>query len=112
MTAAQTYITTGLLYSEDVLGNPIFTWQGNDYISIPSISQFKRELEEGGFSLDDMLVLKVRLFDVNGGDIFTTQPTPQQIVTYAGKNYRIESLHRDPTLSYIRMVCSSTTRGV
>ena len=102
---------------ESDLGNPMFTWQGNNYNFIPSISEFKRELDTGGFQIVKLLTATVRKFnldeDCNFQPIFPNgYPTAQQIITYSldGTSYRVETIKHDPTNSYFRLIAHSTTK--
>jgi len=98
------------------LGNPSFTWDGNSYIFIPSITEFKRELDTGGFQIDKLLTATVRMFDFQDGDytpIFPLGlPSPQQKIIYSidGLTYRIVSIKRDPTNAYFRMTAHCDTK--
>jgi len=111
-------IVTDLQTIEADLDNPTFEWQGNSYNFIPSITMFNRELELGGYQIVKLLTATVRLFDYSEGDytaIFSNgMPSPQQIIYYPldNSNYRIESIKIDPTNSYMRMICHSTTKGL
>jgi hypothetical protein len=102
----------------DELGSPMFTWKGNSYNFIPSITEFNRQLETGGYQLVKLMTATVPAFtycDENFTPLFSMGlPSPQQVITYAldGNNYRIESTKMDPTNSYFRIVCHSTTKGL
>jgi hypothetical protein len=111
-------ICEDLVITEEDLGLPSFTWLGNSYTFIPSITEFNRDLETGGFQLVRLLTATVRIFNYND-DTFeplfpTGLPQPQQIINYTldGTNYRVESVKLDPTNSYFRLVAHSTTRGI
>jgi len=112
-------IVTDLQVIESDLSNPTFTWSGSSYNFIPSISEFKRDLETGGFQIVKLLTATVRKYDVDEDDVFTGlfqsgYPTAQNIITYSldGTNYRIESVKHDPTNSYFRIIAHSTTKGL
>ena len=96
------------------MGDPYITWNSNTYICVTSVAQFSRELETGGFALVKMLTATIRLFNCDGTSRFTTLPTPQQKITYSvdGLQYRIESVHTDPTKSYIRIVAEGIAKGI
>jgi hypothetical protein len=106
------YILGGLDFGEKAMNSPVFTFQGTDYVCVPSISLFKRELEDGGFSTVKMLTLSTQAVDTSGNDVFAALPQPQQILSYLGEQYRIESVKRDPNLSYIRIIAHNTTQGI
>lgn len=104
---------------ENDLGNPTFIFNGNSYNFIPSISEFQRELDTGGYKIVKLLTASVRKFTYNTKTkvytpIFTTIPSAQNIITYSldGTNYRIESIKHDPTNSYFRITAASTTKGI
>lgn len=96
------------------LGNPQFIWNGISYPCIPSVNQFERELETGGFIVDKLLTMTVPLTDGNGNQTFpnNTAPDTQQLIQYLGEPYRIKSTKYHPTLAYIRLVAVCTTRGI
>ena len=112
-------IISDLQNTENDLGNPTFNWQGNDYNLIPSITDFNRELETGGFQLVRLMTATVRMYDGddNGfGEVFDSNiiPQPQQKFIYNldGTTFRVESIKRDPTNSYVRMTAHSITKGL
>lgn len=117
----RTEIITDLYEIESDLGNPTFTWKGDIYNFIPSISEFNRQLESGGFQIVKMLTATVRKFNIGDDNdeddispIFPNgTPTAQQIITYSldATNYRIESVKHDSTNSYMRIIAHSTTKG-
>lgn len=118
---AQLAVIEGLLEIEQDLDNPSFKWQGATYNFIPSITDFNRQLETGGYQLVRLLTATVRKFDKDEDDcnglspiFFSGIPQPQQIITYTldNTNYRIEQIKQDVTNSYFRMVAHSTTRGI
>jgi competence protein ComGC len=121
MENARTYVLNGLINTENSIGNPTFIWQGNSYNFIPSISEFNRQLESGGFQIVKLLTATVRKYNIsddNDEDDITPifpngTPTAQQTINYSldSTNYRIESVKHDPTNSYMRIIAHSTTRG-
>ena len=113
MTLAEEFIE-GIEFAERDLGSPTFNWQGNDYPLIPSVAEIKRELGDGGFTVDLMLNATIQLQDSEGNLIFpgNVTPSPQQKLTYQGNVYRIIVVKFSPTNSYIRITAMHTTRGV
>lgn len=113
----QTTIIKDLKDIESDLGCPTFTWQGNTYNFIPSITDYQRELETGGYQMVKLITATVRKYEIDDFDnitaLFPTMPIPQQIITYNldNTNFRIESVKVDPTNSYFRLIGHSTTRG-
>lgn len=105
-------IITGIQFQENDLENPVFTWQGNDYACVPSVNEFKRTLDTGGFVIDKLLTMVVRLLDENGNAIFDTLPTAQQIITYNNQQFRIENTKTHPTGAYLRIMAMGVTRGL
>jgi hypothetical protein len=115
MAVPQTEIIQGLLEGESLLGQPVFVWtDGNEYNCIPSISEFQRELESGGFYTAQLLTMTVRTLDAAFNDIFPNAvlPEAQQVITYQGKKFRIIITKPHPTGCYLRIIAESTTRGV
>jgi hypothetical protein len=105
-------IIDGLEEMETDLENPVFTFNGSNYACVPSVNEFKRDLDEGGFAITKMLTMSVRMLDENGQSIFSVLPVAQNIITYHGENFRIQSTHKHPTGSYLRVIAYSTTRGI
>jgi hypothetical protein len=105
-------MVNGIIFQESDLGNPVFTLDGNDYGCVPSVNEFKRTLESGGFVIDKMLTMVVRLLDSSYNDVFTTLPTPQKIVTYRSEQFRIESIKTHPTGAYMRIIAMGIARGI
>ena len=105
-------ILVGLTTGQDLLGNPVFNFDGNDYGCIPSVNEFKRELDSGGFATEKMLTMTVPIIDENQNAIFITLPTAQEVISYNGEQFRIESTHTHPTGVYMRIIAMSTTHGI
>jgi hypothetical protein len=112
-------IIKDLITIENDLGTPTFVWNSNSYHLIPSISDFTRELDTGGFRYDKMLTATVRKWNVDGTATFSgsVYPKPQQKITYAdgndgGTSYRIESTKHSPEGAYFRIIAISTTNGL
>jgi hypothetical protein len=112
----------GLKFIELEKGTPSFTWQGNTYPFNPSITDFNRQLETGGFQLIKLMTATVRKFDVSNEDeslipLFTSgYPSPQQIIVYSDVNgqsinYRIESIKQSSVGAYFRIIAHSTSKG-
>ena len=114
LTHLQYNIIEGLLFVERDLGNPTFAFNGTNYPFIPSISEFKRELDTGGFALIKLLQGTVRILNKDGTNQFTTLPTAQQKITYSidGLAYRIETIKIDPTNTHFRMIAEGIAKGI
>lgn len=104
---------------EHDLGEPTFTMNGTAYNFIPSTTDFSRENEKGGFEIVKLMTATVRLYDIdfegNLFPLFASLPSPQfTIIKYNvdGLSYRVESIKRDPTNSYFRLVAHSTLSGI
>jgi len=115
---AQQFVIEGLKDVETELNQPTFIWKNNIYNFIPSITEFNRQLETGGYQLVRLLTATVRLFDIEDDGLTPLFPNglpqPQNIITYSldNTNYRVESIKLDPTNSYFRMVAHSITKGI
>lgn len=107
-------ITADLITIESELGTPTFQWKGGTYNFIPSISEFDRELETGGFSTNQLLTATIRKLSSTLTPIFSTYPTAQEIVIYNMDNsqFRIQSIKHDPTGAFFRIIAVSTVRGI
>ncbi len=112
MTLAEEMVD-GLTEMETDLGEgAFFTFNGVDYPCVPSVNEFKRVLDTGGFVIDKLLTISVQLQDENGSDVFTVLPVAQQIITYNGENFRIESTKKHPTAAVLRIMAFGVTRGL
>jgi hypothetical protein len=121
MTSLQRYITENNLEIEKDMGSPTFTCVtgslascSGTYAFIPSVAQFTRHLESGGYELVKLLTGTVRLFNCDGSEVFTIRPKAQQKIIYSVDNllYRIESMHYDPSQSYFRLVAEGVAKGI
>jgi hypothetical protein len=114
MTELQRTIVNDLLFIEKDMGCPTFTFNGQKYPFIPSISEFRRDLESGGFSVNKLLSSTVRILNKDGSKQFITLPTAQQKIVYNidGLTYRIETLKVDPTRSHFRLIAVCDARGI
>ena len=115
MATLQNEIINDLLVIERDLGSPAFTWQNASYSFIPSVSDFTRELDTGGYKIIKLLTATIRKLNEDGTPVFTNgYPQPQQIINYVmdGTNYRIETVKQDPTGAYMRIVAHSTVKGL
>lgn len=99
---------------EDELNNPSFYWKGDNYSFIPSIAEFDRSLEDGGFSTNQLMTATVRKLNADGSTIFSPYPTAQETIIYNmdGSTWRIESIRHDATGAYFRLTAVSTVRGI
>jgi hypothetical protein len=114
MESLSQYITNGIIANEAALGNPSFVWNGASYPCVPSVSEFKRELDAGGFVNDKLLTMTIQLQDQWNNYIFPNNiaPDTQQHLTYQGDDYRIMSRHFHPTMAYVRITAVCPTRGL
>jgi hypothetical protein len=115
MTPLQYEIIDGTKDIEEQMGNPYFTWQGNNYNFVPSVAEFARQLENGGFRIEKLLTGTVRLLNLDGSNTFTgAKPTAQQKIVYSidGLTYRVEMVRNDPTGSYFRIKAMCESRGI
>src|ERR1041385_521373 len=103
MGALKDRMIADLTFAETDLEQPVFTWMGEEYFCLPSITTFNRNLGEGGFQNGKLLTLTVRLINDDEHHTFVfgaNLPEPQQIIIYKGENFRIESVKKDPTGSH------------
>ena len=111
-------ITKDLISIEYQMGSPTFTWESNSYPFVPSVTEFKRDLDTGGFILIKLMSSTVRLNNLVNHKLepifISSTPTAQQKITYSvdGLEYRIESIKFDPTKSYFRMIAEGTAKGI
>lgn len=110
------------------LGNPSFVWltDGGTYKCIANLSQFNRDLGDGGFRTQLLLTITVPRYDKDGTPIFPNDiiPQAQQKIRYNGDFYRIENVKQDSVFDYdssgtstsagarIRIIATDTTKGL
>lgn len=84
------------------LGSPTFSWNNNSYPCIASVSQFNRDLAEGGFTIEQLLTMTVPRYDADGNPTFPndTPPQAQMVISFNGNQYRIESIKTDAIYDY------------
>jgi hypothetical protein len=111
---------------EGELGNPSFVWNNVSYTCIASLSQFNRDLVEGGFTVEQMLTITIPRYDPSGNETFPGDviPQAQQRIMFNGKPFRIENVKQDSVFDYgtdgvattngarIRIVSVGITRGL
>lgn len=90
------------------LANPTFTFNGEDYLCIPSSNGAVATLEDGGFSVDADLVLSTPVALFTDG----TFPVSQQTITYREKTYRIITVREDASAAIIRLFCADDSKGI
>ena len=123
METLQQNIVRDLKDIEDEMGSPSFQWQGSTYNFIPSITEVKRDLDNGGFVIDLLMSSTVRSFDIQCDDdgeeilvptFLNGYPSSQQKIVYTldGNTYRIQLIKMDPTNSYFRMIGVCPNRGI
>lgn len=107
-------------------GNPTFVWNSSTYPCIASLSQFNRNLVEGGFIVEQMLTITIPRYDLSGNATFPNDvlPEAQQLLTFNSKKFRIENVKIDSIYDYdsngnqltngsrIRIVAVGITRGL
>jgi hypothetical protein len=98
-------IESDLQNVEEDLGFPYFTWDGEDFRCIPSGTGQGGQLVSGGILSESDLVLVVRL------TVFPNRQYPTQgLITYKGKQYRIDSDRVDVTGTFVRLACVDPDR--
>lgn len=113
MASLKDEIIADLAEIEDEFDNLTFTYNGNEYDCIASVSTYNKTLDIGGFRLVRQLNMTVRLLDTYGSNIFTnTIPQPQEKITFQDTNYRIQHVHTHPTGAYIRILAEELYKGV
>ncbi len=105
-------IIKGYAEGETIMGSPTYIYKGETYPCIPSVTDFKRDLLDGGFRVDKLLKMTLRKYDTEDNLIYSTYPTAQEVLTYQGLNYRIETVKHDPTGAYFCIIAMSTTKGI
>ncbi len=107
MTLADT-IKNDLLTIEADLGNQVFTWDGEDYICIPSTDERLVESDSvrGNFIVQRVLNLTVRT-NLFSDSLF---PSAQDTVKYKSAIYRIVNVKQDPTGALLKLICIGTMK--
>ena len=82
------------------LGDPVFTWNGEDYLCIPSSTNVDEFLGIGGFNINYARTITVNL------NLFTDTiyPREKDRVTFEGTEYRIEKRIWNANNSFMRLV--------
>ena len=114
---AQAFVIKGQEYMEKALGNNTFTWlfDNNQYPCVASIVDYKRELDEGGFTIDKLLNMTVRQFDSFGNPVFVNGiPQSQQKLIFTGQTFRILNVEIDNIGTGARIIIHAVcpNRGV
>jgi hypothetical protein len=90
------------------LGNQSLTWNSEQYVCIPSTATELQILEAGGNSADEGKNFTICLEQFTDGLL----PQCKQKLTFSGKQYRIDAIHKDPTGAFLRLLCIAIARGV
>ena len=98
---------------------PTFTWNGNTYNYLPSITNVSIPLELGGFRTTRMLEATVRIYDIdeynNATNLFNyVYPQAQQKFVNNGEGitYRINSVRMDRDNTFFRITAYEVNKGV
>ncbi len=106
-------IVVGLEEMETDLGEgAVFTFNGTEYQGVPSVNEYKRDLDAGGFVIEKMLTISTQLKDEDGDNIFDVIPVAQQFIQYNGENFRILNTKKHATGAVLRITAVGTTRGI
>lgn len=107
MTLADT-IKKDLLTIEADLGNQIFTWDGADYICVPSSSKITTIVKEGAWVNVRLATLAVRTNQFADG-VF---PVGLDYITYKTSRWCISSVDKDSTGALLILTIIEDNRGV
>ncbi len=103
----QDIINSDLQIIESDLGDQFITWQGEDYVCVPSGNGDTLTLQTGGFGEDIDMVIKVRI------ELFSdVYPRPQQKFIFNDITYRISKITQDVTGTFFVINGVDITRGV
>lgn len=83
-----------------------FTWNGTEYLCSPGKMVKRNLFGAGGLTPDNDLRLDVQLVDLGEG-----RPSPGQMVTYSGSQWRIESVEYPAGGSVITLLCNDPLRA-
>jgi hypothetical protein len=100
-------VLAGLADISEWMGNPVFTWQGEEYSCAAGSAGASLVLGEGGFEQQADLVLFVAKSAFTDG-IF---PAEQQTLVYNGATFRIGKIGTDPMGATLKLTLTSATRG-
>lgn len=83
-----------------------FTWNGAGYPCSATGARKRGELEQGGFGIDNDLIIVVACSQLTGGF-----PARGQVVTFNSTQYRIEEVLTAPGNAFLRLACNYVTKG-
>lgn len=101
-------IANDILTIETDMDTPLFTWQGEDYVCIPSSLGNSQVLDIGGLGQENDLSLTVRINQFSNN----LYPSENQTVIYKSVTYRINKVIKDGSGALIRVVLVNKSRGV
>lgn len=86
------------------LGDQVFTWNGEDYICIPSSTNVEGELGIGGFNINNSRTITVNK------DLFTDDlyPKEKDIITFNDTRYRIEKRINNANDAFLHLILIDT----
>ncbi len=91
------------------MGNPVMTWQDEDYACIAGGAGDSLILGDGGY---EPVVAELALHISRA--LFTDDilPKAQQTLTFRGKTYRIGTVTLDPVTALVKLLLVSANRGI
>jgi hypothetical protein len=99
------------------MGNQSFTWKGNDYRCTASSKQVTNTLMLGGLEGEFAIQFNTRLYDADDEtgdvvDIFNgVYPASGQTLTFNSELYRIRTVQKDPTNTFLSLICENANKG-
>lgn len=87
-----------------------FTWNGTEYPCVTGPTRRSRELQPGGFGLEEAIVIFVRaeLFVIDG---VTARPQSKQRLTFEDQTWRIDEVVQVAGSPFLRIVCNDPAQG-
>lgn len=102
MTTLQAKVLSDLQVIENALGNQTFTWDGEDYVCIPSgATDADAVLSAGGFGSDKTQSFTVRIQLFNG-----VIPVTGNVLTFNGIDLDVSSVSVDATQTFLVVHCA------
>lgn len=113
MTDFQQNVTVDTISIERDLAFPTYSWATLTFPCVPSAPKYIRSNDDGGFSVDRVLFLSVRIFDECGNDLYNGQyPNSQDVITFKNTSYRIQAVDTSAMDALLLLTCVDTNKGI
>lgn len=114
MNALQTEWTLDLIDNENDYGNQSLIYNGQSIACSPSSIKSTITPDKGTFIVDRAVSFTIRLFNEDGTSVFNGElpnSAKQEFITYDNQRWLLLTVDKDPSKSFIRLVCIEDKRG-